>query len=276
MASERLQPKGWGRREVFIGLGLLLLFQALTTAAFGAIVVAKGADLRLSDRGDDVFDKANIALDWGQDRAVAVANGEALPTPPHLYADLFAVKVGFSTTLVFEVMLVGLVAVMTRQTDLRALIKTFGLDRFDFNGLWVPVVAVIGTYALTAAFIVTVQALGLDALTPRSNVPSEIVRDDLGLIMAGVLALIAAPLGEEFFFRGFMITGLLRWGAWPAIATSAMIFAIAHLSLGAIFPFFIAGCVMGWLYWRRGSLWDSMAFHFLFNATSYALLLTTR
>ena len=30
---------------------------------------------------------------------------------------------------------------------------------------------------------------------------------------------------------------------------------------------------MAWLYWRRGSLWDSISFHFMFNFISFALLL---
>ncbi|MFN0097011.1 MAG: lysostaphin resistance A-like protein [Dehalococcoidia bacterium] len=248
----------------------------MTSLAFAGIVLASGHDLRLSDRGEDVFERAGFVVEWGAERAEAIKDGAALPDAPEISADLFALKVGFSTTLVHEVVLILIVALMTRQQDVRSLMRTFKLNEFSWGELWVPVVAVIGVYLLTTGYIFAVDALNVEVLEPRSNVPIEIARDPLGLALAGVIALVAAPLGEEIFFRGFMQTGFMKYGTWPAIAITAMIFAVAHLSLGAMIPFFIAGAALGWLYWRRGNLWDSIVFHFLFNATSYFILVGTR
>jgi membrane protease YdiL (CAAX protease family) len=90
------------------------------------------------------------------------------------------------------------------------------------------------------------------------------------------VAVVAAPISEELFFRGFAFGGLLRWGYWPAAAVSALGFSLAHFDPGSVIPFFCIGLVMAWLYWRRGSLWDSITFHFLFNFISFALLLASR
>ena len=79
-------------------------------------------------------------------------------------------------------------------------------------------------------------------------------------------------LPEELFFRGFMFSGLLKWGFWPAAALSALMFALVHFDPGSLLPFFGIGVLMAWLYWRRGSLWDAIAFHFLFNALSFSIL----
>ena len=91
-----------------------------------------------------------------------------------------------------------------------------------------------------------------------------------------LVACLAAPLAEESFFRGFMFTGLLRWGFWPSAAISSFAFTVAHLDPGSIIPFFWIGIIMAYLYRSRGTLWDSILFHFMFNFTSFLVLVATR
>jgi membrane protease YdiL (CAAX protease family) len=67
--------------------------------------------------------------------------------------------------------------------------------------------------------------------------------------------------------------GLLRWGFWPAAALSSLLFTLLHFDIGSIIPFFCIGLTMCWLFRSRGTLWDSMIFHFLFNFTSFVILL---
>lgn len=244
----------------------------MTTAVFVGFMLATGRGFPV-DRGEDVFDRAGLILEWADERLKAAAEGATdLPDPPAIWADLTALKVGFATTMVYEVSLVALVAIAARQADFKELRRTFSLDRFSFESLWIPILAMIGTYAVVIGYGVLVEAFDIDILRPRSNVPDAVTRDDLAMVMAGVLAILAAPLAEELFFRGFLFRGLLRWGFAPAAATSAAIFSAAHLSLGAFLPFFVVGFVMAWLYWREGRLWDTIVFHFLFNATSFVAL----
>jgi membrane protease YdiL (CAAX protease family) len=199
-------------------------------------------------------------------------DGDELPDPPRIFADVFSLKVGFATTMVYEVSLVAMVAILAKQADFKEFRKTFSLDRFSFDSLWVPIAAMIGAYVFAIAYGIFVEAFDIDILRPRSNVPEPITRDDLAMAMAGVLAVIAAPLAEEIFFRGYLFRGLLKWGWVPAAAISGLIFSAAHLSIGALIPFFVIGFLLAWLYWRSGRIWDAIIFHLLFNLTSYVLL----
>ncbi len=219
-----------------------------------------------------MFDRAGSILEWTDESLKAASAGTDLPDPPQLAADLFSIRVGFSTTLVHEALLIATVAVITKQYGVRRLARTFRMDGFSVEELWVPAVSVIAMYAFVIAWTLSMEQYGPEILRPQNRVPIEIQRDTVTLVMGGVLACLGAPLAEELFFRGLVFTGLLKWGKYAAMAVSAAIFSAAHFDIGSFVPFFGVGLVLAWLYWRRGCLWDSIAFHFLFNATSYALL----
>lgn len=91
------------------------------------------------------------------------------------------------------------------------------------------------------------------------------------LLMVG-LVLVAAPLGEEILFRGFLLQGLAqRWGFWPAAVATSAVFALAHLWPYLYVPVFIMGLAFAWLFWRTGSLWASIAAHATMNLTSLVI-----
>ncbi len=84
-----------------------------------------------------------------------------------------------------------------------------------------------------------------------------------------VLVLVAAPLGEEVLFRGFLLQGLVRrWGFWPAAVVTSAVFALAHVWPYLYVPIFVMGLAFAWLFWRTGSLWAAIAAHATMNATS--------
>jgi membrane protease YdiL (CAAX protease family) len=233
--------------------------------------------LQLDDEGEDIFDRAALIWEWSDERIKAVMeDAPELPAPPRVFADITAIKVGFGTTLLYEISLISTVLVLVRLAGVRNLRTAFGLDRFDPAEVWAPILAVAVLYVLTVSYGVAVDALDIDLLKPRSNVPEPIVRDTTGLAMAGLLACIAAPIAEEVFFRGFLFRGLLRHGKWLAAIAVSFVFAVAHLSVGAVIPFFLVGLTMCYLYWRRGCLWDTILFHLIFNSTSFILLILTR
>jgi len=238
------------------------------------VVYLVGATGRVTDAGD-AFDRLSAIAKYADQKLVAAANHQPLPDAPKLFADLTTVKLSFATTLVYEALLLTVVGGATRQT-FRGLIESLGLNRFSVTSLWRPAVGVIAAYTLIALYIAAVQALGIDILTPQSTVPTSVTRDSAAMAMAFVAAVIAAPISEEIFFRGFVFGGLLRWGFWPAAVCSAGLFTVAHLDLGSLIPFFLIGLVMAWLFWSRGTLWHSIVFHFLFNFISFAALLAGR
>jgi membrane protease YdiL (CAAX protease family) len=79
-------------------------------------------------------------------------------------------------------------------------------------------------------------------------------------------AAIAAPVGEEFFFRAFLHNcAKRRLGVFWGTALSATVFAVVHggpLQVIAIVP---VGVVLAWAYDRTGSLWVPIIIHAVNN-----------
>jgi uncharacterized protein len=98
-------------------------------------------------------------------------------------------------------------------------------------------------------------------------------KDSLSFLLLALTASVAAPLFEEYLFRGFLLTSLTRYfSGWQSIALSALIFAIAHLSVSEILPLATLGMVLGYVYQRTGSLLASMLLHGLWNGSSMLTL----
>ena len=133
----------------------------------------------------------------------------------------------------------------------------------------------LGAYLMVIAYAAVMTALDIEALQPEPTVGAEVVRERLSLILTGVALVAVAPVAEEVFYRGLVFGGLQRWGFWPAAVISGLIFSGVHLDPGSLIPFFIIGVTLAWLFWRRGNLWESVAFHVLFNAISFSLLVAT-
>lgn len=80
------------------------------------------------------------------------------------------------------------------------------------------------------------------------------------------LAVVAAPLCEEFIFRGLIYGGLRRsMSAVPAMLASAAIFAVIHPPLSML-PVFVLGVCTAWAYERGKTLLAPMLVHAVYNA----------
>ena len=94
----------------------------------------------------------------------------------------------------------------------------------------------------------------------------------LGLGLAVVVVGVLAPVGEELFFRGYMLTRLrLVWSPGPAILVSAIAFGIIHgewvhglLAAGI-------GVYLGLVTERSGSVVPAMVCHAVNNTASVLL-----
>jgi membrane protease YdiL (CAAX protease family) len=134
----------------------------------------------------------------------------------------------------------------------------------------------VKAYAAYFAFALVYAAL----LQPHQK---DLTRDlgfghgAIGAVAAGVLIIVAAPISEEIFFRGFMFGGLRKRlsFAWAALI-SAVIFGAFHYtgvnSLGVIPQLAILGLVQAWLYERSGSIYPTIALHMFNNAIAFAIL----
>lgn len=101
----------------------------------------------------------------------------------------------------------------------------------------------------------------LQQLTPQTPL--------LGALMFVIVALVA-PYIEELFFRGALLTQLLRSGpAFVGIWTTALAFTLAHAGQPRHWPaLFVLALVLGELRRQSGSIWAGVALHAGFNATT--------
>ena len=144
--------------------------------------------------------------------------------------------------------------------------------RRPLRGWWTPVVVLFGAYFVLAAYVAIMELSGLSDLTPQSTLPEDVFDSPFTLPLAGVLALLAAPLAEETFFRGFLFPGLRnRLGTLRAALASSLFFALLHFNVGSIIPFTAIGMLLAWAYVVSGSLWMAICAHFAFNAISFII-----
>lgn len=86
------------------------------------------------------------------------------------------------------------------------------------------------------------------------------------------LLVIVTPILEEFAFRGVLINALGKYGKVFGLYTSALIFALAHSTVGELLPGFAMGYVLGKISLRYKSIQPTIFIHILFNAFIYALV----
>lgn len=97
-----------------------------------------------------------------------------------------------------------------------------------------------------------------------------ILKNRWGYLSIGLLA----PLSEEIVFRGTILKSLLtssKLSAWGAIALSALMFAIIHMNPAQMPHAFVIGLLLGWMYWRTGSILPGMAYHWANNSVAYII-----
>ncbi len=73
-------------------------------------------------------------------------------------------------------------------------------------------------------------------------------------------------------FRGAILRSLLTTQRpWVAISLSAFLFALAHLNPAQLPHAFLVGLLLGWMYWRTGSILPGMAYHWANNSAAYVV-----
>lgn len=115
-------------------------------------------------------------------------------------------------------------------------------------------------------------------LSPQPVVDLISQEHSLGLLATAVaLIVVAAPITEEIIFRGFFFSALREnLGPRRAIVLSAVIFALVHGSLFAMFPIFLLGLLLAWTFHRTRTLAAPIAIHMVHNAATIFFLLYSR
>lgn len=177
---------------------------------------------------------------------------------------------------------------------LRSFGRVIGMTIASFFGIMVLVV--LG-YLVSAAFgWLTLDLDGLSGfkaqldMIPGANAlpTAAAIAIYLLLMVVGSAANIGVTIGEEFGWRGWLLTSLRPLGAWPALLIIGVVWGLWHsplILLGYNFGrpditgvgFMVGGCIMvgilfGWLRLRTGSVWPAVFAHAALNGSAGMLL----
>ena len=165
-------------------------------------------------------------------------------------------------TLALGYLLISIVYFGKHYVDL-----SFG--RIERRMVWPAVgmsVLVAVAYMFVSFFVISMLDIYLFMEESESLNKSD---PNLFLGIAGILhSCIIIPIVEEIGFRGIFLAGLLksRCRPWLAILITAIVFALFHMSFVKIISTLGFGIIIGWLYWRTGSIIPGIIIHIVNNS----------
>lgn len=125
-------------------------------------------------------------------------------------------------------------------------------------------VGIVVTCVFALAYLYALQHTSLAEKLPAMSAPAN------KGVWLFALAVLAAPLCEEFIFRGLIFGGLRRsMPVWQAMVVSAAVFAAVHPTLSML-PVFVVGLCTAWVYERNKTLLAPMLVHAGYNAVMVA------
>ena len=128
------------------------------------------------------------------------------------------------------------------------------------------------TWTVVAALGMMIPSAYLSDIMPElpdlsKDILLTIINNDYGYFVICLFA----PLVEEIVFRGAILRVLLTRFSnhWASIIISALLFAVVHMNPAQMPHAFIIGLLLGWLYYRTGSIVPGVIIHFVNNTVSY-------
>ena len=133
--------------------------------------------------------------------------------------------------------------------------------------LWVALFA-LGTI-MPLSYLYELLGIEMDENTEQIFV--SLMKEPWGYVAVGILA----PLAEEVVFRGAILRTLLgimsKKNHWVAIIISAALFGLAHFNAAQFVNALLMGLLLGWMYYRTGSLVPGILLHWVNNTMAYVL-----
>jgi membrane protease YdiL (CAAX protease family) len=176
--------------------------------------------------------------------------------------------------------LIALVTLVTNPIEIVLLAIVAWFARWnpaEYLGLVLPrskdlAPALMGLVALIVGGDVAMWLFGQEFVPPFQIIAYQTARATGWLPGLAIATIVAAPAGEEVFFRGFLFRGWVRSprGAAIAIPIISVIFASLHVqyNIYGMLQILIVGLFLGWLRWRSGSTVLTMLCHAALNLES--------
>jgi len=181
---------------------------------------------------------------------------------------LFQIAIVTSLFIIIPIMWCIIVNKFTlKETFYHLKLRIHGIDIAFLWGVITAIVALVVIVAIGALLVF----LDFD-LTDASNIPEL----ELYFSLPSMLFLLAfQPIAEEIFFRGFLLEKIDSIiGKKTAIITTSILFGIAHLSVGNIYPAFttgVIGLLLAFLVFKTKNLYSAITAHIIFNLVSFSM-----
>lgn len=148
----------------------------------------------------------------------------------------------------------------------------YPLDNNNFGGRsGLSMALIVSVMAISAAFVTEPVSMLLPEMSEARKIAMEqMLKGPVWIVLISVS--VFAPFFEEWLCRGIILRGLLKKmkPGW-AIVISALIFGLIHMNLWQAIPAFIIGVVLGYVYYKTGSLKLTMLMHCVNNTLSVIL-----
>lgn len=145
-------------------------------------------------------------------------------------------------------------------------LRPFGVAIF----YWALALVAIGIW------VVFIQVTGADDFLFPDTAGDALELTGGSIALAILLVGIWGPIGEELFFRGFLLTGLRnRFGVKTAVVVSSVLFGLVHVAPGAIVPTFFLGLAFALIYVRTRSLVPAIFAHCVQNIIAVSTAATS-
>ena len=140
----------------------------------------------------------------------------------------------------------------------------------DYATLW-GILTVFLMFGITLCIGLLVTIFGYD-LSDSSNITDL----EQTFSLPSLFIIVAfQPIGEEIFFRGFLLDKISKFSSKEtAIILTAILFGIAHLSYGNIYPAVatgILGLLLAYMVVKTKHLFTSIVAHILYNVISVTI-----
>lgn len=147
--------------------------------------------------------------------------------------------------------------------------------RYEFSFLAMPKLTKTEKYTLIALLIgvwLFGQITGAWALSLGPSTDYSTYKEAMGTVDVAqglLLTLIAAPVAEEFLFRG-LIYSMWKKVMSPRFAFigQALLFALIHGTQAHLLPIFMLGIFSCYVFERTGNIWLSVGVHIVYNIFS--------
>lgn len=151
--------------------------------------------------------------------------------------------------------------------------RLLGPVRPSGRHVWIGLGIGVSGYVIVTLLVLLASALFGEFAPPNQPVLEQSLTGPLATAFGVLVAVLLAPVVEEFVFRGVLFQALRqRIGLWPAIGISSIVFGLLHL-LAPLYAVVLT--ILGfWLaaaFHRTGSIVVPIVGHATFNAIALAL-----